>query len=107
MEKQLQFRHWLLEEGHWWDATVAGWKAFKRQLCRPEARVFEAQIKRIGSATDALFAVDRFYRTIVPSVDEQTGRRLEQKLEAAVQRIGYKLHPQAIFQMNPGLPKQP
>ena len=102
--ENLQFREWLdLNEGLW-DATVAGWKEFKRQLCRPRAKAFESQINKIGTATDALFAVDRFYKIIVPTVDDQTGKTLERRLEAAVQRIGYKLHPKEIFDLNPGLP---
>jgi len=104
-ENQLQFREWLVVNEGLWDAAVAGWRAFKQELNKPEARAFESQIKKIGSATDALFAVDRFYKLIVPTVDEQTGKKLEAKLEAAVQRIGYRLHPKEIFNLNPGLPK--
>ena|SRR6185437_6402451 len=100
MKRQLEFRQWLVNEGLW-DATVVGWTAFKKEFVRPKTQAFEAQINGVATATDALFAIDKYYRVIQPSVDAQTAKRLEQRLESAVQKLGYHVSPKQLFELKP------
>lgn len=96
----MQFKQWFVIEEGLWGATVAGLRAFKAELGRPTTMAFEAQIGSISSATDVLFAVDQFYKKIAPAVDAGTAKKLEAKLESAVRKVGYNVHPKDISRMS-------
>lgn len=104
MERNLEFRLWLVSEG-FLDAASAGWRTFCQEISRPKTVAFEGQISNIATATDVLFAVDNFYKVVAPTVDAKTAKRLERRLEAAIQRAGYKIPPKAIEDMRPTVPK--
>lgn len=95
----LQFKEWFVVNEGLWSAAVAGIQAFRGEISRPKSLAFEAQIGSIASATDVLFAVDKFYKVVQPSVDPTTAKKLETKLESAVRKVGFNLHPKDIISM--------
>ena len=101
MRHELQFQDWLIQEGLW-DATMAGFSAFHKELfVKPHEVAFDKQVNNISSASDVVLAVDKFYKAVAPKVDPKTAKRLESKLESAIQRLGYKIHPKDVLKISP------
>lgn len=83
-----------------WTATKAAVRAFKDEMSKPKSLAFENEVSNIATATDVLFAVDRFYKVIKPTVDASTAKTLEGRLETAVRKVGYRMHPKDIMVMS-------